>query len=52
MYVLHPVSIHCCPGAVSFPFVHPLNLWVKVLVGEEWGHLVCVGYPVIAGMFG
>jgi len=39
MYVLHPVSIHCRPGVMSFSFFHPLRLRMKAIVGEEWGHL-------------
>ena len=52
MYVLHPVSIHCCSGVMSFSFFHPLCLWVKAVVGEEWGHFRCVDCQVIIGMFG
>ena len=52
MYVLHPVSIHCRHGVMSFSFFHPLCLWVKAVVGKEWGHFVCVGCRVIICMFG
>ena len=51
MYVLHPVSMHCCPGVMSFSLFHPLRLWVKTVVGEERGHLVCVGSQVVVGVF-
>jgi len=52
MYASHPVSIDCRPGVMSFSLFHPLRLWVKTVVGEAWGHLVCVGSRVIIGMFG
>jgi len=52
MYVLHPGSIHCRPGVMSFSFFYTLRLWVKKVVGEEWGHFLCVGCQVIIAMFG
>ena len=52
MYVLHPVSIHCRPGVMSFSFFHPFRLWVKAVVGAEWRHFVCVGCWVIIGVCG
>ena len=51
VYVLHPVSIQCRPGVLSLSFFHPFRLWMKAVVGEERGHLVCVGRRVIVGVF-
>ena len=47
MYILHPVSIHRCPRIISFSLFHPLCLWMKDVVGKEWGHLGWMGWLVI-----
>jgi len=52
MYVLHPVSTDCRSVVMSFSLFHLFRLWVKAVVGEEWGHFVCIGCRVIIGIFG